>query len=391
MKKTILHFIYNLGRGGAEMMMVKVIKELKDYNNIVVTLFPTNHFGDELECDKYYCLNIKSILLFPKACLQLKKIIKENNVDIVHSHLFWPTIIARLSTPKNIPLVTTIHAFIATSVEYKNLHIRILDKLTYRLRKNIIIAVADGAKEEYFNFLQLKPFKAYSLHTFVDTREFNETRAIKNNNHNNTFRIITVGALRLQKNHRFLLEAFKQLSHENFELDIYGTGPLQNELQQFINENELWVNLKGQVTNLPEIINQYDVFVMSSTFEGFSLSVLEAMAMKMPLLLSDIKSFKEQCADTACYFDLKKPEDFVKQLKQLAADKSKLNEMGALAQQRAISNFTLQQHMEGLRKIYAGITSQTKEETNANVKWEYGITTLNTVSVGSQLKQKFKE
>ena len=374
MKKTILHFIYNLGRGGAEMMMVKVIKELKDYNNIVVTLFPEDHFGDELECDKYYCLNIKSVLLFPKAVFQLKKIIKENNVDIVHSHLFWPTIIARLGVPKNIPLVTTIHAFIANSVEYKNFHIRTLDKLTYRLRKNIIIAVAQGAKEEYFNFLKLKPYKAYSLYTFVDTNEFNETKAVKNNRHGSTFRIITVGALRLQKNHKFLLEAFKQLAHENFELDIYGTGPLQHDLQQFINENELWVNLKGQVTNLPEIINQYDVFVMSSTFEGFSLSVLEAMAMRMPLLLSNIKSFKEQCDGTAGYFELDKPEDFVSKLKQLAADKNKLNEMGMLAQERAVNNFTLQQHMEGLRKIYTGITSLNNSETlNVRNKWLYNF------------------
>ena len=76
MKKTILHFIYNLGRGGAEVMMVKVIKELKEYNNIVVTIFPQNHFGNELECDKYFCLNLRSILFFPAAAFQIKKIIK---------------------------------------------------------------------------------------------------------------------------------------------------------------------------------------------------------------------------------------------------------------------------------------------------------------------------
>ena len=76
MKKTILHFIYSLGRGGAETMLVKVVKELTDYNNIVVTLFPENYFADELKCDKYYCLNLFSVFQIPFTSHRLKKIIK---------------------------------------------------------------------------------------------------------------------------------------------------------------------------------------------------------------------------------------------------------------------------------------------------------------------------
>lgn len=352
MKKTILHFIHNLGRGGAEVMMVKVIKELKEYNNIVVTLSPQNHFGNELECDKLICLNLRSILFFPAAVLKLKKIIKQHKVDVVHTHLFWPTIIARLGTPRRIPLVTTIHAFIASSIEYKKSYVRVLDKITYHLRKNVIITVAKGATTEYFSFLNLKPYKAFSLYTFVDTRQFNDSHALPSSNGNGNFRLISVGALRIQKNHKFLLEAFKKLSNENFELDIYGQGPLDKELQQSIDTHGLKVNLKGEVKNIAQLINQYDVFVMSSTFEGFSLSVLEAMAMRMPLLLSDIKSFREQCADTARYFTLDNVNDFVTQLKMMAADKSKLRLAGLDAKERALNNFTLDKHMDGLRKIY---------------------------------------
>lgn len=355
MKKTILHFIYNLGRGGAEVMLVKVIKELKDYRNIIVTLTPDDQFGDELECDKYYCLNMKAILFFPAAAVQLRKIIKDNNVDIVHSHLFWPTIIARIGTPKKVPLVTTIHAFIANSIEYKTGYIRLLDKLTYRLRKNVVIAVANGAREEYFQFLKLKPYKVYSLHTFVDIKEFDHSKIVPKPKDSNVFRLITIGALREQKNHKFLIEAFNQLIGENFQLDIYGRGPLEKNMRIEIEKNNLAVVLKGEVRNIPEIINNYDLYVMSSTFEGFSLGVLEAMAMKMPLLLSDIRSFKEQCADTAVYFDLSNPGDFVSKLRSLSQDKHKLACMGSRGNDRVLNNYTLQMHMDGLRKIYAEI------------------------------------
>ena len=225
MKKTILHIIQDLGRGGAETMLVKVTRELTGYNNIVVTLFPKNNFGDEFKCDKYYCLNVSSVLLLPFYAPQLKKIIRENNVDIVHSHLFWPTILARIATPKNIPLITTIHAFIATSLEYKKWHIRFLDRLTYKFHKNIIIAVAEGALKEYFTFLKVSRYKAYTLYTFADISIFRNGNLQKQAG--NTFKLLTVGALRLQKNQEFLLEAFKVLKSENFKLDIYGEGPLR--------------------------------------------------------------------------------------------------------------------------------------------------------------------
>jgi glycosyltransferase involved in cell wall biosynthesis len=352
MKKTVLHIIHNLGRGGAETMLVKVVKELHDYNNIVVTLFPKNHFGDELICDKYYCLNIGSILQLPLAIPRLKKIIKENNVDIVHSHLFWPTVLARMAVPKKLPLITTIHAFIATSVEYKIPYIKYLDKLTYKLRRSVIVTVAKGALDEYFSFLKLKPYKSYALYTFVDTRIFNnknDTRKIPGD----IFKLISVGALRKQKNYSFLLEAFRHIDNTKYQLDIYGEGPLQEDLQNFINEHKINVRLMGEVRNIQSRLNDYDLYIMSSTFEGFSLSVLEAMAMKMPLLVSDISSFREQCADTAQYYSLENTDDVVAKLRQMKG--ASLGEMGEAAYKRVVNNFTLAHHMDGLRKIYSEV------------------------------------
>jgi glycosyltransferase involved in cell wall biosynthesis len=354
-KKTILHIIYNLGRGGAETLLVTVVKELTDYNNIIVTLFPQNHFKDELKCDKYYCLNLKSIFHLPFAAAELKKIIRDNNVDIVHSHLFWPTILARIGTPKTTPLITTIHTSIASSLEYKKWYIGLIDKITYQFHKNIIVTVSKLALHEYFTLLKLKPYKTYVLYTFVDIKIFNSKK--KGKQQDDTFKLVTVGALRQSKNYHYLLEAFKLLNNQKFQLDIYGEGPVRTQLETIINDNDLNVNLKGEVKNIETILSQYDLFVMSSTYEGFSLSVLEAMAMRMPLLLSDIKSFREQCENTAVYFDLDTVKDFTEKLKTLSSDTSLLNKLGEAANERAVNNFTLERHMQGLRKIYSEIVT----------------------------------
>ncbi len=351
MKKTILHFIYDLGRGGAETMLVRVLKELPEYNNIVVTLYPDNHFQQELQCDQYICLNQRSLFLFPFYAIKLRRIIKKYNVDIVHTHLFWPTQIARLGVPKKIPLVTTIHAFIASSVEYKIWYIRLIDRFSYRLRKTIIIGVAKGATKEYFSFLKIKPFKSYALYTFVDTAQFHIAHDATQEDES-VFRLISIGALRVQKNHQYLIEAFKLLKGKNIELHIYGIGPLEQKLQKLISETGVRVILKGQVKNLNEILPRYSLCVMSSTFEGFSLGVLETMAAKVPMLLSDIVSFHEQCEETAMYFSLDDTNDFATKVKKLAADKELRLKLSNDAYKRVFSKFTLQHHMDELRKIY---------------------------------------
>jgi L-malate glycosyltransferase len=352
MKKKIVHFIFNLGRGGAETMMVRVIKELPEYEHVVVSLFPINHFGDELQCDKQVCFNFTSLFQLPLAIFKFRKLVKRERPDIVHTHLFWPTIIARMSVHKRVPLVTTIHAFVATSVEYSNWHIRFLDKLTYRFRKSIIIVVAKGALQEYFTFLKLKPWKAYHLYTFVDINRFKAIKALPDTE-SPVFKIISVGALREQKNFSFLVEAFKQLKDMPVELHIYGTGNLLNELEQQIQAAGVNVQLKGEAANIEAILQQYDLYVMASKFEGFSLSVLEAMAMGMPLLLSDIASFREQAEDIACYFSLDNSSDFVAKLTALInMDSSERKQLGEMAKQRAVDNFTLPKHIEGLRNIY---------------------------------------
>jgi glycosyltransferase involved in cell wall biosynthesis len=358
MKKKIVHFIFNLSRGGAETMMVRVIKELPEYEHVVVTLFPGNHFGDELQCKKWVCLNIRSLFMLPLAFFKFRRLVNKEKPGFVHSHLFWPTLVARLSMPKKIPLITTIHAFIATSGEYKYWYIRFLDKLTYKYRKSIIIVVAKGALEEYFSFLHLKPYKAYALYTFVDIERFNIDRlpAVKEGD---SFKLVAVGALRLQKNYPFIINAMSLIKEKNIELDIYGTGNLKDELEVQIRSTGAKVNLKGEVNNIEKIIPQYDLFVMSSTYEGFSLGVLEAMAMRMPLLLSDIVSFKEQCEDTAWYFSLADIQDAASQIVSLSmAGKELLAEKAEAGRQRAINNFTLAKHIAGLRQIYDDTLNQ---------------------------------
>jgi len=351
-KKTILHFIYSLGRGGAETMLVRVIKELPEYQNIVVTLYENNQFKSELQCDDYICLHKPSLLSLVPAAVQLKKIIRQYKVDVVHSHLPQSNFIARLATSKNIPLITTIHTSIATAIDYRKWYIRLLDRLTYNYKASVIIAVSKGALSDYFSVLKLNAHITHVLYTFVDTGQYTGEKPVPETK---TFRIISIGALRKGKNYTYLIQAFKKIIKDDIELHIYGAGPEKNTLQKAIDDAGVKIVLMGQVNNIHEVLPKYNLFVMSSMFEGFSLSVLEAMAAGLPLLLSDIPSFREQCKDTALYFNLDDPDDFLKNLNVLVTHKEILHELASKSGKRVLENFTLPHHVKQLREIYKDV------------------------------------
>jgi glycosyltransferase involved in cell wall biosynthesis len=84
------------------------------------------------------------------------------------------------------------------------------------------------------------------------------------------------------------------------------------------------------------------------------------MALGMPLLLSDIASFREQCEDTAVYYNLKDSNDFITKLLGLINNKQQREILGNAAKERLVKNFTLDKHMHQLKKIYTTAFSGTE-------------------------------
>lgn len=352
MKKKVLHIIFNLGRGGAETMLLTIIKNLTEYNHTILTLFPQNDFGEELPNGRLICMNLKmkDLILFPITAWRMRKIIKTEQPNLIHTHLIWPTILARIGAPRKIPLLTTIHTYAHSNVDYRHWYFRILDRITYGLRPSVIIAVSKGALKEYFEMLKKKPGDSYVLYTFADIQRFKPI-SVKTED-KNELRLISVGSLSYQKNHVFLIDVFKQLKDVPISLDIYGKGPLENELKNEINKTGVNIRLAGVSDCVEDILPGYDACIMPSHYEGFSLSVLEAMASKVPLLLSTIPSFKEQCEDTAIYFSIDHTEPLKKLLIELINDRSVLSAKAESAFKRVHEKFTLTLHLEGLRNIY---------------------------------------
>lgn len=114
-------------------------------------------------------------------------------------------------------------------------------------------------------------------------------------------RLINVGRLYDQKNQRMLIEAFSIVKNKfpDYELAIFGEGPLQDELQNLINEKGLSdsVKLMGKSTKILEELKTSEVFCLSSNYEGMSNAMIEAVCLGLPVITTDISGARDVIVD----------------------------------------------------------------------------------------------
>lgn len=108
-----------------------------------------------------------------------------------------------------------------------------------------------------------------------------------------TYRIISVGRLVDQKNFKMLILALKDLEnyYPKYKLDIYGEGNKREELNNLIIKNKLEgkVSLRGNSDRIFDELQNSDMFVLTSDYEGMPNALIEAMAMGLPVISTDCK------------------------------------------------------------------------------------------------------
>ena len=125
------------------------------------------------------------------------------------------------------------------------------------------------------------------LKKIVVMPNFIETKNIHTSNLDEKV-IIAVGRLETEKDFESLIESFFLVTkkHPDWQLHIYGSGSLKVKLQYLIDEKKIIdkVILKGSVQNIYEKYKESSIFVMTSQYEGFPNTMLEAMAHKLPIV-----------------------------------------------------------------------------------------------------------
>ena len=275
----ILHVIFSLNTGGAESMLVDIINE-QSKTQIVELIIVNNLVNKELigNIDKevlIHQLNRKPGSINPLPILKFNYKVFKSNPTVVHFH-----------NHNGINLLKyRIKAF--TCLTLHTVNMPYINFLKYKK----LFSISNSVQDDVMKRTGIKPFKIYNGIRFGDVeRNFNYDKS-------ENFKIIQVGRLdHEKKGQHIMIKAInilvKQKGITNIQVDFIGDGESLKYLKNLAQELNLekHINFLGNKTRefIYKELKNYHLLVQPSLFEGFGLTVVEGIAAKIPVLVSDI-------------------------------------------------------------------------------------------------------
>ena len=175
-------------------------------------------------------------------------------------------------------------------------------------------------------------------------------------------KIIAIGRLTKQKDFPNLFEALKILKHrmkeENIEIPqvkIVGTGKLEEELKMLSKKMKIndIVRFLGVRQDIPDLLKDSDIYVMSSEWEGLSISLIEALASGIPIVATDAGSNNEIVENnvSGLIVPTKNPKALAEGLYNLIKNKSLREKLSKEAEKRA-KMFSIKKCAENHQRLY---------------------------------------
>lgn len=228
---------------------------------------------------------------------ELKRIFKENNYKIVHSHIntlsIFPLFAAKCA---KVP-VRIAHSHSTTNKkEWKKNLLKQVLKPFAKVFATDYMCCSELAGRWLFGNKSYDKGEVYLLNNAIDLDKFKYDEDIRNkkrkelNINESTLVIGHIGRFVAQKNHTFLIDIFNELHNKNKDsiLLLAGQGPLIDEIKEKVKSLNLEDSVKflGQRNDANELYQAFDVFLLPSLYEGLPVVGVEAQASGLLCFLS---------------------------------------------------------------------------------------------------------
>ena len=284
----IVHMIMAFETGGSETMLVDILNlqvEKFEVSLIIVNNLYSNKLLAKIDARvKIFLLNRKPSSLNVFNILRLNYWSLRLNADVIHFHN--PAILSALLTGKK--TVLTLHDVLTRSLKKDPNFMEKLEKFNY------VCAISDCVKYDILSNGFSRPEDVIVVDNGISVDHIRNDKAHKKYE---GFKIIQVSRLEHdKKGQHILLRAVSELVNnhgvENISVDFVGSGDSRKYLEKLAKDLQLeeHVNFLGLRDRdyIYSTLSDYDLFVQPSLFEGFGLTVAEAMAAKTPVLVSNI-------------------------------------------------------------------------------------------------------
>ncbi|MHA1304985.1 MAG: glycosyltransferase family 4 protein [Candidatus Heimdallarchaeaceae archaeon] len=286
-----------------------------------------------------------------KRLLEIKRFIKEQEVDIVHAQFgysagFYGSLIKRKK-----PFIVTVHRFELFEKRKRPF-------VKYGLKKaDLIIAVSNYIFREIVKLDKSLAEKTIVLPNGVNTDKYanKEVRLVKEEE---TIRIGTLAHHSKRKGIDKLIKAYKSLENKkDVELHIAGKGPETENLVELVKELNLKkVKFHGNISEQEKIefYRMLDIFVLSSDSEGHPVALLESMCTGVCPVVSNIPAIEDTVFDkqNGRIFNLEDIKELSNILEEIVKDIDSLNTYKQNARKKVLEEFDLNKRAKRLSEIY---------------------------------------
>ncbi len=354
---TILIIFPSTGRGGCEEYVLTLAKALHEDGNQIHVAFPDRPGTISLQEDfkkiskSYTAINFRQLqprkhknINLAINVWKLVRLILKINPKAIHITLPWPDTGSEAILAAAILRIKTVITFQLVNDEFKASP-QLSKRYSWAGKRNqywvsvsknnaMLLAKAFGVREESIRVIN----NGVSLDRF--SREVEGSGYLQLTNPINDKIILTVARLSHQKGHDILLQAFSSISDQfpGHRLYFVGEGELTSQLKLLAGELHILdrVSFVGYKQDVRDWLVAADLFVLPSRSEGFPFCLLEAMAMGLPVISSDLDCISNLISDgcEGLLFTSENVESLTGQLTWALENKNKMKEMALRARNK---------------------------------------------------------
>lgn len=307
-KIKIIHILKSKIYSGAENVVINIIKNINNQDIDLVYVSPRGDIVDKLKKEK-----IKYAPIEKMSIREVRRIVKQENPDIIHAHDYTASIITALSGVK-VKIISHLHNNSPWIKKYSLYSI--LYYLT-TIRYNKILTVSNSIMREYVFGNRILD-KVIMIGNPIDTYQI--IKKSQESEKNISYDILFLGRLTKPKNPIRYIEIIGQVKEKipHIKTAIIGNGDLANECIKRIQELNLEENIEmlGFQDNPYTILKKAKILLITSEWEGYGLIATEALALGIPVIANNVGGLPDIIDDT-CGKIVNSDKEFLNEIENL--------------------------------------------------------------------------
>ena len=364
-KIKIVYIITGTGIGGAEKILYHTVTGLNNnhYSVSVCSLKERGEIARDLERQgiEVHCLKMENKegfigwLTTIGSLIRLIPYLRKLQPTIVHSFLFRANIVARIASYiTSIPIVISSIRVMGGEKNY----FHYLERMTSFMVDHYI-TVSESVKDYLVRKSRIPLEKVSVIYNGVNIKEHNSLKMPNQRVIGAEDKVvITVGRLHTQKGHSYLLQAIAKVQKEisKVKVLVIGEGEEENNLKNLAKSLDLTdkIIFAGLRVDVEEILPEADLFVLPSLWEGMPNALLEAMALGIPVVATDVGGIPEVVIheETGILIPPKDSDALASAMIDLLQNNFKAQKMGEAGRDRVEKHFSLARTIEKTECLY---------------------------------------